>query len=609
MDSGLGVFSEWLNDIADVQNELLLSSNPNADRAKSSYKEKAKGSTFATSTTNTASDNSKYQRECALKDGKHPIWKCEKFKKMNVEERRQKAKEQKLCFKCLSDAHQKQNCFGRLCDVNGCGKPHHRLLHRSYKNVEQKKKVENVDEVSNLSSMKSSGVLPVIPVTIGSGRKTLKTLAFCDSGASLSFVDESLMKALNLTGQPVDLNVAGIHGTSDISSKRLRVKIGDQDGKVKEDIMAYSHPNVNARNRTYNLKKLKETYPHLSFLKDSTINLKDVKVILGQDCYHLHRAIDYRKCGNANPWAVRTKLGWMLSGPLLQQETAKIATESLVAAEVDPLADQVKSWWSMESYASNCSVSGRSKEDERALEMLKATTKFDGERYEVGLLWRNAKPHLPNNYSSAVSQLKSLERRLEKDENLKQRYKETKDVQKGFVRILDEAELENTKSDLRWYVPHFPVLNQNKPDKVRRVCNAASKFAEVSLNDNLMAGPDLLQSLIGITFRFRERKVALTADVEAMFLQLKASPADCKVLRFLWRENNTDPISVYEYGRHIFGANSSPTCVNYALQQVGRDCRDENVIVANLINRNFYIHDFVKSVAAEEEAVEVYKCL
>ena len=190
----------------------------------------------------------------------------------------------------------------------------------------------------------------------------------------------------------------------------------------------------------------------------------------------------------------------MLSGPLPQQETAKLANESLVAAEVDPLADQVKTWWSMESYAPNCSASGRSKEHD------KATTKFDGERNEVGLLWKNAKPHLPNNYSSAVSQLKSLERRLEKNETLKQRYKETidVDVQKGFVRSLDEAELENTKSDLQWYVPHLHMLNSNKPDKVRRVCNAASKLGGVSLNENLMAGPDLLQSLIGIVFRFRE---------------------------------------------------------------------------------------------------------
>ena len=130
----------------------------------------------------------------------------------------------------------------------------------------------------------------------------------------------------------------------------------------------------------------------------------------------------------------------MLSGPLPQQET-------LVAAEVDPLADQVKIWWSLESYAFNCSVSGRSKEeDERAPEMLKATTMFDGERYEVELLWKNAKSNLPKIYTSAVSQLKSLERRLEKDAKLRQRYQETidVDVQKGFVRVLDETELENT---------------------------------------------------------------------------------------------------------------------------------------------------------------------
>ena len=251
---GLAVFSEWLNDIAEVQDELLMSSNPNADRAKTSYKEKADGSTFATSATNSANDNTKTQRECVLKDGQHPIWKCEKFKKMNVEERGQKAKDLKLCFKCLSDTHQMRRCSGRLCDVNGCGKPHHRLLHRPYKNEEQKQNVENVDEVSNLSSMRSSGVLPVVPVTIGSGSKTLKAFALCDSGASLSFVDEGLMKALNLTGQQVDLNVAGIHGKSDISSKLLRVKIGDQEGKVKEDFTKNSK-NITLSNKLVPLHK------------------------------------------------------------------------------------------------------------------------------------------------------------------------------------------------------------------------------------------------------------------------------------------------------------------------------------------------------------------
>ena len=217
--------------------------------------------------------------------------------------------------------------------------------------------------------MRSSGVLPVIPVPISSGSKTLKTFALCDSGASLSFVDESLMKTLKLTGQRVDLNVAGMQGTSDISSKRLRVKIYNQNRKVNESITVFSHLNINAGKRTYNLKKLKKTYPHLSVLKDSTVNLKDIKVILGQDCYHLHRATVDKKRGNAKTWAVRTKLGWMFSGPLPKEETAKVelkvetSTENLVLADVDSLADQMKTRWSMEWYTTHCSEFEMSKEN------------------------------------------------------------------------------------------------------------------------------------------------------------------------------------------------------------------------------------------------------
>ena len=209
---------------------------------------------------------------------------------MNVEETGQKAKERKLCFKCLSDAHQAKNCTGTRCNVNICGKSYHRLLYRLCKTLEQKQSDENDEEVSNLSSMRSSGVLPVIPVTISSRRGSLQTLVLCSFGASVSFMDESFTKASSLTGKPVDLKVGGIHGTSDISSRRLRFKIGDQEKTVGENIVAYSHPNVNAGNLKHNYRELKKTYPHLLILKYSIINLEDIIVMLGQDCYHLKRA-------------------------------------------------------------------------------------------------------------------------------------------------------------------------------------------------------------------------------------------------------------------------------------------------------------------------------
>ena len=170
------------------------------------------------------------------------------------------------------------------------------------------------------------------------------------------------------------------------------------------------------------------------------------------------------------------------------------------------------------------------------------------------------------------------------------------DVEKGFVRILKQEEIEATKLERQRYVPHHPVENPNKPGKVRRVCNAAFKFRGVSLTDNLLTEPDLLQNLIGIIFRFREQKIAITADIEAMFLQVKVPPEDRKVLKFLWRDNPNEPVKVYEYGRHSFGAKKLPTCANYSLQQVARDNAQESPQITKLIMRNFYMDDFVKSV-------------
>ena len=83
-------------------------------------------------------------------------------------------------------------------------------------------------------------------------------------------------------------------------------------------------------------------------------------------------------------------------------------------------------------------------------------------------------------------------------------------------------------------------------------------------------------------------------------------PTDCRGLRFCGDTNN-ELICVFEYGRHILGAGSSPECVKYALQQVVRDCRCPTGLVAKLINRNFYLDDFMKGVATGEKTFEVYK--
>ena len=72
----------------------------------------------------------------------------------------------------------------------------------------------------------------------------------------------------------------------------------------------------------------------------------------------------------------------------------------------------------------------------------------------------------------------------------------------------------------------------------------AAKYQDVAVNDKLLSGPDLLQSLVGIIFRFREHQIALSADIESMFLQINVPSDDSRCLQFLWREHPEQKMEV-----------------------------------------------------------------
>ena len=48
----------------------------------------------------------------------------------------------------------------------------------------------------------------------------------------------------------------------------------------------------------------------------------------------------------------------------------------------------------------------------------------------------------------------------------------------------------------------------------------------------LVTGPDVLTSLVGVLFKVRERKIAVGADIEEMFLQVKIIKEDQQCQRF-----------------------------------------------------------------------------
>ena len=70
------------------------------------------------------------------------------------------------------------------------------------------------------------------------------------------------------------------------------------------------------------------------------------------------------------------------------------------------------------------------------------------------------------------------------------------------------------------------------------VFDCAAKYKGVSLNDVLLQGPDMTNTVIGVLTCFRQERTAIIADIESMFYQVRVRPDDSDVLRFLWWPDN-----------------------------------------------------------------------
>ena len=97
------------------------------------------------------------------------------------------------------------------------------------------------------------------------------------------------------------------------------------------------------------------------------------------------------------------------------------------------------------------------------------------------------------------------------------------------------------------------------------------------------------------------------ADVEAMFYQV-AVPEDDRDKMFLWWPggDTLSPPEEFRMKVHCFGANSSPSCANFALRKCAEDNADQfDPVVIRTVFDNFYVDDCLKSVETPEDAVEL----
>ena len=120
---------------------------------------------------------------------------------------------------------------------------------------------------------------------------------------------------------------------------------------------------------------------------------------------------------------------------------------------------------------------GLSQNDMECLKKLDESSILVDGKYQVPMLWLPENIRLPNNYNIALRRFNFLTKRLKRDTKLHQKYREamTGYLNNGYVRKLSKKEVDEV-SRKTWYLPHHPVFNENKPNKMRIVFDAAGEY-------------------------------------------------------------------------------------------------------------------------------------
>ena len=265
--------------------------------------------------------------------------------------------------------------------------------------------------------------------------------------------------------------------------------------------------------------------------------------------------------------------------------------------------EQVENLWNVETNLDDDVISW-SHDDRRVIDLWNEQTEFVYGHYCLPIPWKGGEPCMPNNKWIAMTRLKNLTTRLKRT-GLCEKYEHNLFdlVEKNYAEPVPTEELTLNDGSV-WYLPHHNVTNKSKPDKFRIVFDCAAKYSGVSLNSECLQGPDLCNKLLHVLLRFRQFKLAITADIEAMYHQVKIPPKHRNCLRFLWEQDGC--ISEYRMTSHLFGGVWCSCSSTYALRQCVKDETCSNLVKAT-VNHAFYVDDMLKSVASVDDGIDVIK--
>ncbi|XP_017791629.1 PREDICTED: uncharacterized protein LOC108573663 [Habropoda laboriosa] len=291
----------------------------------------------------------------------------------------------------------------------------------------------------------------------------------------------------------------------------------------------------------------------------------------------------------------KTQLGWIIGGNI-----PTTATRDTHKAFVTSLDFNLQKFWEVEEGAQDRHLSPEERECEE--HFVKNVRRDNSGRYVVALPFNERKGELGDSRSRALTRLLSIERKLERNPELKKQYTAVINEYRtlGHIRQVESLDARG------FYLPHHAVIKPSSATtKVRVVFDGSAKTSSgVSLNDALMTGPTIQDDLFTLLLRFRTYAFVITGDIEKMYRQFLVRPEDRKYQRVLWRDEQ-GIVQTYESNVVTFGFSSAPFLAIRCVHQLADDECNAYPVAAAILKRDLYVDDLLTGANTMEEAKHV----
>lgn len=579
-----------------------------------------------------AVNNEQKENMCLLCSEPHYLYQCKKFGRQSQEERQRLVQTNGLCYNCLAPGHAVKKCR-QATSCRRCGRRHHSLLHFEKPNnvshtintkttsdstTSNEENSINSNNETRVVTAFSKGELQRHNVLLATALVKTKSRsgynhiirALLDQGSQASFVSEATAQLLGLKRISVNGLVSGL-GNGQTRARHM----------VSLHVQSCHNPENSIHVNAFVLSTLTSFLPirNLSITDRQEIDqlqLADVNygspgkidILLGAEVYSQILVDGIIKIPQG-PVAQNTVFGWILSGPVIEEESLK--RESLISLHLRVREDELlKAFWDIETEP-DMLKKRLTKDEQRCEEIYETTTKREPSgRYIVRLPFKNKNPGSQYGKSKQISlkRFYSLEKRLLKNPNLHEDYRKVIEeyLELGhMVRITNHDVIEKESAV---YLPHHAVVREDKETtKVRVVFDASCKgINNVSLNDDLLIGPKLQDDLRHIVMRWRRHRICMVADIVKMYRMVKIHDEDTDFQRILWRSNPNEPIQHFRLLTLTFGTAAAPYLAVKSLQQLAKDERAKYPTAAHITESDFYMDDLMTGCETEAEAIMIF---